>query len=188
MDTTLDLLDYVVPIFEELGIRYAVGGSMASMVYGEPRVTRDLDVVVYLPLEDVPRLLERFPRPDFYADLQTAREAARLHTQFNIIHAPSALKIDVYIAADPITRSQIKNARRLSSPAGTMVNFSPPEELIIKKMEAFAQGDTDRHLRDVAGMLQSGREHIDVQRVADLAEEHGLSHIWTAVRQRVENA
>lgn len=59
--TQAELLRYLVDVFEGLGVEYMIGGSQASMYYGEPRLTRDVDVVVGLPLEDLPGFLGRFP-------------------------------------------------------------------------------------------------------------------------------
>lgn len=61
MESELGLIDLVASICEELDLPYAIGGSMASMTYGEFRATSDIDVVVSLRPDDVPRFLDRFP-------------------------------------------------------------------------------------------------------------------------------
>lgn len=185
METPADLLAYVSRALEELGLAHAVGGSIASMAYGEPRYTRDVDVVVELPAGKVARLLERFPRPDFYVDAELAARTAREGGQFNIIHPESGLKIDVYVPTEDLQRSQVANARRMS-PMGVDVRISPPEELIVMKMQYYAQGDTDRHLRDITSMLRVSGPEIDRARIATLAAPLGLSHIWQAVLKRLD--
>lgn len=184
METPGDLLAYLSRALEELGLPYAVGGSLAAMAYGEPRYTRDLDVVVALRPEDVPRLIERFPFPAFYVDAATVRRAVRAHEQFNVIHPESGLKIDVYVAGDEVEQSQIARARRLTTAGGHVASFSPPEELIVKKLQHFAAGGGDRHLRDITSMLRITPD-IDTERIESLAAGLGLSHIWRAVQVRL---
>lgn len=185
METAFELLDVVAAACEELGIPYAVGGSMASMTYGELRSTRDLDVILMLRSEDVPRFLGRFPRPDYHHDEPAALEAVRSGGQFNIIDNERGLKIDVFVADDAVSREQVARARRLGTPSGGTAMFSPPEELIVMKLKYYAFGWTEKHLRDIAAMLGTPGADIDRARIAALAEEHGVAHVWKAVLQRI---
>ena len=184
MKVAFDLLDLVARSCEELGIPYAIGGAMASMTYGELRTTRDVDVVVQLRGVDVPKLLSRFPLSDYYHDERDALEAVRTGSEFNIIDNRSGLKIDVFIANDDISDRQIANARRLPLPSGGTAMFSAPEELILMKMKYYSFAWTEKHLRDITGMLDHSGAEIDEARVSSLAAEHGLSHVWASVQTR----
>ena len=92
-----ELLRYLVEAFEALGIDYMISGSQASIYYGEPRFTQDIDVVADVTPGHVPALLERFPFPEFYLSEDPAREAIQARGQFNIIHPASGLKIDALL-------------------------------------------------------------------------------------------
>lgn len=184
MKVAFDLLEMVARACEDLGIPYAIGGSMASMTYGELRTTRDVDVVVSLRGVDVPKLLARFPLSDFYHDQRAALDAVRTGGEFNIIDNERGLKIDLFVADDEISELQIANARRLPLPFGGSAMFSAPEELILRKMEFYSLGWSEKHLRDIAGMLGRPGADIDEGRVAGLAARHGLAHIWAAVQER----
>ena len=70
-----DLLRYLVGVFEELGLRYFITGSTATILYGEPRFTNDIDVVVDLSLTQVVDFCRRFPPEDFYVSEVAARQA-----------------------------------------------------------------------------------------------------------------
>jgi hypothetical protein len=74
--TQVDLLRYLVETLEGVGVPYMVGGSHAAKYYGEPRLTRDVDVVVALSLDRLPALLEQFPAGEFYVDAEAARAFA----------------------------------------------------------------------------------------------------------------
>lgn len=186
MESEFDLIDLVASICEELDLPYAIGGSMASMTYGEFRATTDIDVVISLRAEDVPRFLSRFPRPYYYHDAGAANEAVRSGGQFNVILSTEALKIDVHIAADEVARRQVARARRLKSPSGRPANFSPPEELILKKLEYFRFSSSEKQLRDITSMLRVAGDEIDRELIRSLAAAHGLGTVWEAVLARIE--
>src|SRR5436189_5464854 len=93
----VDLLRRMTEALESLGIKYMVGGSMASMAYGEPRMTRDIDIVVDLTEDKVSALCQTFPPPDFYVSVTAAQQAVRNHSQFNVIHISSGNKVDLIL-------------------------------------------------------------------------------------------
>ena len=88
-----ELLDKLALTLDQLGVRYAVVGSTASTVYGEPRFTNDIDVVVELHRDQIDLLCQHFPSPEFYLSRSAAESAIRQRSQFNIIHPSSGLKI-----------------------------------------------------------------------------------------------
>src|SRR5215831_9835641 len=95
-----ELMQIVADFFETHRIPYRVVGSMASMAYGEPRFTNDVDMVAELKQEHVAVLCAAFPAPDFYVSETAAREAVARRSQFNIIHPASGLKVDVIVPPD----------------------------------------------------------------------------------------
>src|SRR5688572_5139941 len=84
---------------EDLNIPYMVG-SFASGVYGEPRFTHDIDIVIAPTPQQLEQLCNRFPPEEYYVSLDAARDALRGRGQFNVIHPGSANKIDFMIARD----------------------------------------------------------------------------------------
>lgn len=93
-----DLLRLAAQKLDELGIDYFVTGSMASILYGEPRFTNDVDIVIHLTIENAAKLCDAFPEPDFYVSDEAAREATKSFSQFNVIHPVSGMKIDFVVA------------------------------------------------------------------------------------------
>lgn len=184
METPADLLRRVVEALETAGVPYAIGGSMASIAYGEPRATRDIDVVVDLAPADVPPLADRFPAEDFYLDRDAAADAADAGGQFNVIHPDSGFKIDFFVAGDAVERSQLDRARRLAAVEGLEARFSPPEELIVKKLQYHDEGGSDKHLRDIAAILDVSGETIELDRVRRLAAEIGVEQTWSELLAR----
>jgi len=176
-----DLLRHLVSVLEELDLPYALAGSIASMAYGEPRATLDIDVVVRLTHTDIERLKTRFPSDEFHLDVEAAKEAIVEGSQFNILHPSSGLKIDVFVEGDEVERVQIEDRRRLPALPGFTAAFSPPEELILKKLLYHRDGGSEKHLRDIKAMLEISGDEIDTDRVERGAEALGLQEIWSSV-------
>jgi hypothetical protein len=95
----LAVLGRFADVLDGLGVPYAVGGSLASGAWGEPRSTHDVDVAVDLPLETVPALVAAL-QTDFFVDETSVREAAERRSSFNAIHKRLYLKVDVFVAGD----------------------------------------------------------------------------------------
>ena len=131
-------------------------GSFASMAYGEPRLTNDIDIVVRLDLAAADRLCAAFPAPDFYVSQSAAREAVLTRGQFNVIHPPSGNKIDFMIARDdPWGRSQL--ARRVRKP------LLPNRDTFVAApvLPQGRVGETSpRHCRHVAGQRRRDRQRV----------------------------
>lgn len=180
-----DLLRHLVAVLERLGVPYLVTGSMATIYYGEPRFTNDIDVVAQLRLRDVTPFCQSFPSPDFYVDEDAVREAITNFSQFNVIHPASGLKIDVMIpAGTPFNRSRFARVVRARPVANLEANLAAPEDVIIKKLEYYREGGSEKHLRDIAGMLKVSGERIDRDYLADWCARLGLADAWAAVLAR----
>src|SRR5262245_6752207 len=112
-----DLIEIFVRPLNDLEIRYLVSGSVAAMLYGEPRVTHDIDLVVFLRLNDIGSLPTAFPPPEFYVPPPEVigAELSRERGSFNIIHADSGLKADLYgVSRDEIDAWAFRNANHYS--------------------------------------------------------------------------
>lgn len=181
-----ELLRRVVETLEQLELDYLVSGSMATILYGEPRFTNDIDIVVQLRLEQVEELLRSFPQDDFYSDVESARAAVANKRQFNVIHPASALKVDFIIPAmDEFDQSRFSRAKRVHPAADYEANFAAPEDVIIKKMQFFAEGGSEKHLRDIAGVLRISSDDIDRDYIAGWAALLGVQEIWELILDQV---
>lgn len=183
-----EALAYVLQLLDDLEIEYAVGGSLASAHYGEPRATLDADIVADLNLAQLTQALSRIPRKEFYFSEFAAAEALRTGGQFNIIHIGTSFKIDIFVASDRDTRQQIARARIDDLLPGLRTKISPPEDLILYKLRYYRMGESDKHLRDIAAMLQISPEAIDRDYISREAERLGHTDLWTAVLRRVDDA
>jgi hypothetical protein len=180
-----ELLQEIIKVFEKLAIPYLVTGSVASMAYGEPRLTNDIDVVAEIHLSHIPTLVAAFPKEDYYIDEEMIQKAINQIGQFNIIHPASGLKVDVIIKQDtPFDQSRFERGRKIF-PGGHQANFASPEDVIIKKMEYYQLGGSEKHLRDIAGIFKISGDSVDREYISRWADELGLNEIWEALKNRL---
>jgi hypothetical protein len=140
-----ELLDYVAAALDRQGIRYAVTGSHASIAYGENRLTNDIDVVVELTPAQLPLLASEFPPGRFYISDIDARHAAVNGGQFNIFDQDTLQKVDFIAPREPVWPNRFTRRHLLPTDTGRDVWFVSPEDLILKKMDFYRQGNSERH-------------------------------------------
>src|SRR5262245_7473689 len=125
-----------------LGARYMVSGSVAVSIYGAPRLTNDVDIIVVLDRAQVARLPDVFPETEFYCPpVETIEEEAARDERghFNIIHHETGFKADVYLAGrEPLHAWALSRARKLEV-AGEPFIVAPPEYVIIRKLEFYRE-------------------------------------------------
>lgn len=181
-----ELLSIVARVCESLSIRYATVGSLATIAYGEPRYTNDIDIVLNLPPEQVANFCQSFAAPEYYVSLPAAEAAVRNRTQFNIIHTLTALKVDCILPANAFDQNEITRGILKSIGSGQTAVFATPEDVILKKMEYYRLGGSDKHLRDIAGVLKVSGEQVDHAYIAAHAEQFKLTDIWQAILSRIQ--
>ncbi len=184
--TQNELLEYVVSVLESLKLRYFVTGSIASIYYGEPRFTNDIDVVVDLPEHRIPELCAAFPAEEFYLSDEAAARAVRAHGTFNILHPSSGLKVDVIVPEKTLfNHHRFQRMKRVQTGEELESSFSSAEDVIIMKMEFFRRGSSDKHLRDITGILKLRGDRLDMDYIENWADQMGLGTIWRTIKYLV---
>lgn len=186
METT-DLLRHFSTTCKLLGLRYLVTGSVATSAYGEPRYTRDIDIVVELPQQLVDEFCSAFPSESFYVSRKAAAEAVARRHQFNILHFESGLKIDVIVAtSSDFDRSRFARGRTLEITSELSAVFASPEDVALKKMVYFQEGGSTKHLRDIVGMLSMQGDQLDRAYLREWAERLGVTDVWNDLLPRMD--
>jgi hypothetical protein len=161
------------------GVKWIATGSIAAMSYGEYRVTNDVDIVLVLSERDIAKLVAAFPLEEFYCpppDVIRTEVAREKYGHFNLIHHETGFKADVYIAGKDALTSWALRQRQAVTLEDSVIWLAPPEYVIIGKLEFYREGGSEKHLRDIRGMLAV----TDVDRVFLEKEiiERDLSEIW----------
>ena len=172
------LAPFLEPL-ERLGLPYCVTGSVAASVYGEPRLTADIDIVLLLGIQDIAALRAAFPDaayhvpPDETLRLELARDARGM---FNLIHHASQFKADIYLAArDPLHAWALAHRRRIELGDGGAW-IAPPEYVILRKLEYLREGGQDKHVRDIRFVLAVSE--VDRAFVEAEVARLGLNEQW----------
>ncbi len=174
-----ELLRFMVSVLERLGLRYFVTGSTASIFFGEPRFTNDIDIVVDLSMRRVAEFCAEFPEGDFYLSEEAVRRAVNRHGVFNILHPASGLKVDVMVPEDTMfNRSRFARMKRVRPESDFEACFASAEDVIVKKMEFFREGGSEKHLRDITGILKISGDDLDRDYIEGWADNMGLETIW----------
>jgi hypothetical protein len=179
--TFAELVAAALAYLDVAGIPYMVTGSIASTYYGEARATRDLDVVIDPTAAKLDRLVASLAGAGFYVDAEAARSALEDRTQFNAI-GPDASKIDFIIRRNRPFSVEEFERRRPADLLGTPGWIATVEDMVVAKLEWAAATDSERQLRDVAGMLAVGGGDIDRQYIVRWVDALGLRQAWRRVR------
>ena len=177
----------VAAVFEQLGIPYFAGGSLASSIHGEPRSTVDIDFVADLKAAHIAPLLGALAGT-FYVSEEAMREALRYGTSFNAIHLPTAVKVDVFVAGrDAFNAERLAHRRRerlWNDPPGELF-VDRAEHIVLRKLEWYRRGEvSDHQWRDVLGVLKVKGEQLDAARLNTWAERLGVADLLERAREQ----
>ena len=150
----LELLKDVARRLEGAGIVYMVSGSVAMNYYGQPRMTRDIDIVVALETKDAPTLAAALGE-EFYFDEDTIRDAVERRSMFNAIHMEKVLKVDFIVRKDEPFRLEELRRRREVLIDDTSVWIVSPEDLVLSKLVWAKESSSEMQLKDVSNILAS---------------------------------
>jgi hypothetical protein len=155
----------IVEALEELGVAYHIGGSVASSVYGIPRLTIDADLVADLRLDHVRPLVKQL-EVEYYIDADAVRDAIRRRSSFNAIHLDTMLKVDVFIPKmRAFDQEELRRTRQEILAEGTRSFYmSSPEGTILNKLEWYRMGGevSDRQWNDILGALKVQGTALDM--------------------------
>ena len=159
----IDVVRDISRRFDQTGINYMLTGSMAMNYYAQPRMTRDIDIVIAITHEDVERVGALF-RPDYYVSEKNIRESLDQEAIFNLIHQESVIKVDCIIRkSSKYRRVEFERRRKICILDFTTLIVSK-EDLIISKLLWAKDSHSEIQLGDVKNLLATGYDAVYLQR------------------------
>jgi hypothetical protein len=152
MSEQLEVLKLVAVRLDRAGIAYMISGSIALSYYAQPRLTRDIDIIIELSPDDDERLAELFA-DDFYIDAETIRDAVAWDGMFNVIHYESVMKIDFIIRKDTPYRQKEFVRRCPIEVDGMTLWFVTAEDLLLSKLVWAADSQSEMQLNDIRNLI-----------------------------------
>jgi hypothetical protein len=184
MTGPLDLLREVTGRLERIGITdYFLVGSLAAMYYGRPRLTQDVDLVVKMGSGQIGAFAGAFPLSEFYCPpLEILEDEVARKGSFNLIHHPSGLKVDIVLCKPTeFYQGELARRRKVEVLPGFETYVASPEDVILKKLDFYREGESGKHLRDIAGIL--ARNPLDEAYLDRWIAHFGLQKEWARARE-----
>jgi len=170
----------------KIDVRYMITGAVAVIIYGEPRLTHDIDLVIELKMADVETFRKSFPPEEFYCPPKESLKAEinrPIRGHFNIIHLETGFKADCYMMGeDELHQWGMSNRRKLDF-EGEPIWVAPAEYVILRKLEYYRDGKSEKHLRDIASILSISGHQIDFDQLVEKIKKYGLEQEWKQAQQ-----
>ncbi len=166
----------IARVFDNLSLPYLVTGGMAVLVWGRPRFTADIDIVVEIKPADVDGLVKalRALGEAGYIDEDVANESVKRGGEFNFIDGITGVKVDFWVSQNSVFDLSRFKRRSTKEILGYKIYFSSPEDLILSKLKRFKESRSNRHLEDAESVLKISGENLDMDYLKVWAHELGL--------------
>jgi hypothetical protein len=184
----LEVLQRITAALDHAGIAYMLTGSFASVYYGSPRSTQDIDLVIAANPAQLRALIEGLPRGEYYADLDAALEAHERESLFNVIDLKTGWKIDLIIRkARPFSQEEFRRRQRLNM-TGVSLFVASPEDIILAKLEWSKLSQSQRQIEDAAGILKLREDSLDRSYLDKWVRELALTKEWNEAQRMAKTS
>jgi hypothetical protein len=169
---------------EGAGVPYMVTGSFASSIHGVPRATQDIDIVIEPTRAQLADLIAKFTEPNYASDSDDAFEAFRHRSMFSVIDRRGTWKIDFILRKDrPFSKREFGRRKQIEI-LGVSIYAATPEDVLLAKLEWAKLGESERQLRDAAGIIEIQGEKLDLEYVERWVAALDIEDQWRAVREK----
>jgi hypothetical protein len=165
----------------KIDVRYMITGAVAVIIYGEPRLTQDIDLVIELKTNHIETFRKSFPPEEFYCPPEESLKVEinrPLRGHFNIIHLETGFRADCYMMGEDQLHHWGMSSRTKLNFEGESIWVAPAEYVILRKLEYYRDGKSEKHLRDIASILSISGDRIDFDQLLGKIEKYGLDQEW----------
>ena len=182
-----DFIRLVLDALEAAQVTYLIGGAVAVWAWGDVRTTRDLDVVIELPIEQIASLSQELKKRDMLVPIDIIIDLLiedRGDLPINAIHLNTGYKAELFLLrAGDVYRATSLTRRRLvdlGPPLGQVYVHSP-EDLILNKLRYFTLSRQSKHVRDIRSMILAMGDELDFAYIESWAEQLGVTEVWQEI-------
>ena len=181
------LLKEIIAALGLAGIDYMITGSVASSLYGEPRLTHDIDVVVTIKEAAVKKLMRIFRPPQFYLDEASIRDAIKKKDMFNLIDVKEGDKVDFWILKDdPFDISRF-GRKKIEKVMGIKMKVSSPEDMILMKLKwARLSGGSEKQFMDALRIYEVQFKKLDMKYLESWAKKLQVESLWQDLKAKAQ--
>lgn len=180
-----DIFINVTNKLSQTNIPYMIVGGVATITYGKPRTTHDIDLVVEIYGKNIPELIGVF-EGEYYISEEGIKDAILHKTMFNVIHHESGIKIDFWILHRSDYDLESFKRRRKIKIFEKEVYITSPEDSIIKKLLWYKESDIDKHLDDALGVLEIQYNNMDFSYIEKWAQELNVEQGWKEIKEEAQ--
>ena len=180
------LLVKIAKTLEKLKISYLVTGGMAVLVWGRPRFTADIDIIIKLKSENVDKLEKALKTigEAGYIDKAAIEEAIVRRGEFSFIDGETGVKVDFWVIKDDSFDLRQLKRRTRKEILDKRVYFITPEDLILNKLIWYKDCQSERHLEDVESVLKISKSKIDLNYLKKWAKHKGVLGILNKILKK----
>ncbi len=171
----------VIDVLEAIGATYAIWGGMAVVMYGEPRFTQDMDILLSPQKFPVKPFVQRLESTHYHVDEQAVQNAVLLGGFFNVIHLHYHIKTDFYVPVEPELKVMMAERQYEAFDEMRQAAYVSATSLVIAKLRAYENSQSTRHLDDIAGLIRIRGHKLDGVRIEVAAANLGVLGVWRSL-------
>lgn len=182
-DALVGALTAVVEALEAVGAKYAVTGSIASSVHGEPFASLDVDLIVIASAGEAAKVAASLG-PRFYAPADMLSAAAERNEFANVVDNASGLKVDLSFVAGTgyLAEALARRVRSRIGSSGPEFWFTTPEDVILMKLLWRRETRSAKQWENALSVARVRGTRMDWKYLFAKAEELGVEGDLTKLR------
>jgi hypothetical protein len=181
-----DVLENLRRALEDADVPYMVTGSFVSSVHGIPRATQDIDVIIEPTQDQLISLMEKFVEPSYGSDREDALDAFRRRSMFSVIDRRGIWKIDFIVRKDrPFSKREFGRRKKVDI-LGIALYAATPEDVLLAKLEWAKLGESERQIRDAAGIIEIQGAKLDIDYVERWVAALDIEDQWHAAQEKAD--
>lgn len=178
-----EVLRRITTALDSAGIAYMLTGSFASVYYGSPRSTQDIDIVIVATPAQLRGFVASLPVGEYYVEVDAALEAHQRESLFNIIDKHTGWKIDLIIRKCRAFSHEEFSRRQSANVQGVSLYVASAEDVILAKLEWAKLAQSKRQIEDAAGILRIRGDSLDRPYLDKWIRDLGLGEEWNDAQQ-----